>query len=276
MRNVPKSGHPQSVEEPQNQAPTPESYQFIGGVIPFTDEIRDTIKQAFGGRAKKVTLMGHTFVFLPYDRRNWSDQIEKWGQAQANAGKTVTPEQEDRKIIEGATIFPAVESFGNQAVATAWWASLPAGIEPQLADLIRYHSGFLVPEYVKESDLVVEDLNKDEDAEKNKPIKPTDEELEQMKAESEMPLRLCGFQKYFYVVRAARWSELSTFRKKRNADPDADIEPDFVRECLIWGDRNLENKVPGGIVTFLMNNIRQISGIRAEGEPILDVVVEDL
>lgn len=237
----------------------------------LTQEVRDAIKSHFGTRVKKVDLMGHTFVFLCLNRKEWEERIEDW---MLNFRGELTKEERDKKLVESAVVFPDMSlNFDNHpAKAMVYWNNLPAGIQPRLAQLIEHNAGFLVPGLATESDFYYEDLFQDENAESNK---PSTERLAQLKTLTEMPLRLCKLNNNWWVIRGMTFTEAKITRKLAIENPNAEHEMVLLKKCILEGPTNF-NDLPAGVVPFLTMNLRQASGLALDDEPLLNSEVEDL
>lgn len=235
----------------------------------LTDDVRKKLKETFGSRAKKVTLMGGTFVFLSLNREAWKSRVDGPLEELLKKKDGVTTEEREKILLKASVVFPF---FHNPAEEITFWNNQPAGIQSRLAELIEHHSGYLVPALATDEDFYVESLDEDIDIDS---LKPDEQYLEKVKQEVALPLRLVRFHRNWWVVRALTWTEAKSLQRKLMENPEGDHEENTLKECIVYGPKEFDSLAAGALM-FLMSNVRQASGLVAEDEALFNSDVEEL
>ena len=254
----------------------PESTEVISTHFELTPEIREKLKEVFPGKLKTIKIDGQSYVFKPLTKMEWDTHVLGWLKERTRITKnTVSQEDRTQRLIDVSVVFPSMPvSFqDNMAVKILFWNHVPAGVPDRLLQLISHHSGFLVPSLIKQGDILAEDLFEAPELEP----RPDDDTLNMIKDATDMPCRLLRIDSKWWVIRGLRYHEAKRLRKNLLEDPESDVELDFLRDCIMYGDKNF-NKQLAGMVNYLIMAMNEISGLSADGEsePILDVETEDL
>ncbi len=259
---------------------TVEGIQYVNTKFELTPEIKEELKSLYGKNIKKLTLMGHDFVFRIFSREEWEGEIDDWRASfEKQQNKLLTDEEIDRQLIETALVFPGISNikrmnaeFFLPAEFGVYLGSLPAGIQPRLARYIEHHSGFFIAELVKDNDeLFAEDIS---DAYEESP-RPPKEELDKVKELTDLPIRLVRACGEWYALRALKWSELKAIRTKAAEGTDGDFEVKILQKTILVGPKSFDEQ-PAGIVPFLYAHLKQISGLDMEGPDVFATEAEDL
>lgn len=227
----------------------------------LTQDIIDNLKKLIAShglepKIYKFTFDGDVLLFRPLYRADWNEI-----QAYIRANKNDVPKDDlDRMICERCLLWP------EEIMHPGLWEIQRAGIQESLADECLFRSGFFDPTRDNQGEIMkVETLSTIEPG-----PRPTPEQIAELKAKYNWPMKLVFINGDYYVVRPLNRGEWKLIQTSEDPDPDMLI----VERACVWS-RNYPNgpdfsdKV-AGTVRSLSSVVVEISGLLVDNRPTVE------
>jgi hypothetical protein len=221
----------------------------------FTPEIAAELKNALqvSGlpiKLYKVNFDNETYIIRPLMLRDWLE-VQKF--IQSNNGQ-LRQDQIDRKVVELGLVWP------QEIIHPLRWEIQRAGLQKSLADQIMARSGFIVGDVDQSEFLKVEPLTTMETG-----PRPTPEVVEELKEQTDWPLKLVFLDGEYFVIRPLSRAEWTVLTKMGDG---TDVDVATCEKVCVWSKEfpekpSFDDRV-GGCASTLSALTMQFSGFNSQ------------
>ena len=212
--------------------------------LELTSEIIGDLKQIFP-KLFRVKQADQDFVIRPMTRAEWM-----FIQSMAMSNPKFSQNDLDDKVVEYGLVWPNWNPMID-------FASLPAGIIPNLSLHIQSRSGFRtgLPIEVEEEYETVQDNPVVWDA-------PSDKDIADLKVANKLPMSKVTADKQIFIVRGIRRPEWTELNKRQGTKDDTEMA--LIEKALLFPSKDMLGAILPGTVHVLSEQILQLSGFTEE------------
>lgn len=197
------------------------------------------------GRIYKVNVCDADYIIRPLYKADW-DRITQM----AKDNPSIELVDIDDKIVDIALLDPRPD------IQTGGWATFPAGVISTLAKHISAKSGFIGPELAGWQSLFTEPIHVEKEA-----VKPTDDEVAELKARVAKKMTLVGIDTDYFVVRPITRQEWRHVMRQVASDTtQAEQDALIAEKVTVWPKKIDWDELPAGYATTLAQSAMEISG----------------